>query len=97
MHTHILANAASLQWVVWSTFAALGFLGLLAVVSPKTFEKISSSSSRWVHTERLLAVFDKRVDVDGVVLRHSRLFGFAVLASVFFLAYLYWSYAQVAG
>ena len=97
MSSSIFAATVDVELVVWSTFVAIGLLGLLAVLSPKTFESIASTSSRWVNTEKLVAVLDKRVDVDSVVLKHSRLFGFVVLVSVLFLAYLYWQYLQLAG
>ena len=87
-----LGSFAELSWLVWSLLAVFGLLGLLAVLSPKSFERVSTCGSQWVHTEKLLAVLDRQYDVDGFVLRHCRLFGLLVLAAVAFLAYFYLSY-----
>ena len=69
--------------------AILGAIGLLALISPRLFESVSSSSSRWVDSQKLLSILDKRVDIDHLVLPHCRLLGALVVVSVAVLALLY--------
>ena len=80
-------NLAPVFWV------ALGFValtGTVAVVSPKRFAALATRSNTWVDTNKLLEVFDRRVDVDHLVLPFSRVLGLAVLFAVGLLAFLYW-------
>jgi len=79
--------------IVWEpiALALLGFaglLGLLAVVSPRLFQKLAGQTDRWVDSNRALECLDRRVDIDAYVLPRSRLLGFAVIASVAVLSYL---------
>jgi hypothetical protein len=61
----------------------MGVVGLLAVVNPRWFAVIvSQSNHQWIDTNKVLAPLDKRVNIDPYVLRHSRLLGLAVLATV---------------
>ena len=69
-----------------SVFACVGFL---ALCSPNSFSAISTSSNKWIDTDKLLAVLDKQFDIDQYVLPYSRALGFAVLAAVGVFAYLY--------
>ena len=78
----------SKQVILWSSLGVLGVLGMVAILSPKYFAAISSRSGRWVDTNKLAEVLDKRVDIDHYVLPFSRLLGAAVIASVAVLAYV---------
>jgi hypothetical protein len=79
--------------IVWEPIAFVllglaGLAGLLAVVSPRTFQKLAGQSGRWVDSSRALECLDRKVDIDAYVLPRSRLLGVAVLVSVAVLAYL---------
>jgi hypothetical protein len=67
-------------WIVG--FCLCGALGLMAVAAPRAFQRLAQRSSKWVDSEKLLAVLDKRVDIDAYVLRYTRLFGAAVLCGL---------------
>lgn len=66
-----------------------GLLGLLALVSPRIFARLSTSASQWVDAGRALAFLDRRIDIDEYILPRSRLLGAAVVASVIVLAFFY--------
>lgn len=66
-----------------------GILGLLAIVSPRCFVRTAAACSRWVDSERLLRVFDRRIDVDHWMLPHSRALGALVVLSVLLLGYFW--------
>ena len=66
-----------------------GLLGLLAVVSPQWFGQVATGCSRWIDSDKILAVFDKRIDVDTYFLRHSRILGALVIVSVCVLAWVH--------
>jgi hypothetical protein len=76
------------QAAMWAFLGIVGFLGLLALVSPTRFNALATRSGQWIDTSKLSAVVDKRIDVDRFVLPFSRLLGVAVLASVAVLAYV---------
>jgi hypothetical protein len=78
--------AVDLQPVFWVTMGFLVAIGLLAVVSPTTFTALSSSSNRWVDSEKYLKMLDKRIEIDQYVLPYSRWLGVAVILSVVLLA-----------
>ena len=78
------------QWLIWPLLVGCIVLGIVAVISPNRFRTIASSGARWVDTDKLLQKLDTPFNVDNVVLRHSRVFGVAVLISSLFLAYLFW-------
>lgn len=67
----------------------IGLTGLLALISPRLFESVATSSSRWVDSQKLLAVLDKRIDIDHLVLPYCRILGALVVVSVAVLALLY--------
>jgi hypothetical protein len=67
----------------------IGVTGLVALVSPRLFESLATSSSRWVDSQKLLSVLDKRIDIDHLVLPHCRILGALVVVSVAVLALLY--------
>jgi hypothetical protein len=74
------------QWVVGSLLGIVGVIGLVAVLSPRTFYRLASWSNIWVDTDKLLRVFDVRVDIEHYVLRHSRLFGIVIVGAALTLA-----------
>jgi hypothetical protein len=78
----------SKQSILWGTLAFLGLIGLIAIVSPRRFEKLATRSGKWVDTNKLAEVLDKRVDIDHYVLPFSRLLGVAVILSVAVLSYV---------
>jgi hypothetical protein len=80
------------RWFILPALAVMVLIGLTAFFSPKQFAAISKASSQWVDTQRYWDVLDKRVDVDRVALRHSRLFGLVVVAGALLLAWVYWVY-----
>jgi hypothetical protein len=67
----------------------IGLIGLLALVSPRLFESIATNSSRWVDSQKLLAVLDKRIDIDHLILPYCRVLGALVVVSVAVLALMY--------
>jgi hypothetical protein len=76
----------------WQSCAATmlifsGTCGLIAVISPDRFKALSSLGSRWVDTSHISQWLDLRIDVDGYVLRHPRMFGFIVSISAIYLAF----------
>lgn len=79
---------ADLRPLMWVLLASAGLLGLFALINPKGFRKLSSEGSRWIDTQKLVALLDKRVDVDQKILPHSRLLGGMVVASVMVLGWL---------
>ena len=66
----------------WILLASAGVAGLVALVSPKTFQRVAEFGGAWFDSGKMLAQLDKPIDVDRLVLPHSRLLGAAVLASV---------------
>jgi len=87
---HGLLFSVQLAWepIALALLAFAGLLGLLAVVSPRLFQKLAGQTDRWVDTNRALECLDRKVDIDAYVLPRSRLLGVAVLASVAVLSYL---------
>jgi hypothetical protein len=83
-----LLGYTSKQIILWSTLGVLGAIGMVAILSPKCFEALASRGGRWVDTNKLAEVLDRRVDIDRYVLPFSRLLGAAVIASVAVLAYV---------
>ena len=63
--------------------------GLLAIVSPRMFGRISARLGGWVDSAKALVVFDKQFAVDDYILRHSRLLHLMVVASVCCLWFLW--------
>ena len=77
-----------MQMWTWVGLGVTGAAGLLAVISPRWFQRVACRSSCWIDTNKALAVFDKRVDIDSYVVPYSRLLGLAVLLAVITLAVL---------
>lgn len=80
-----------LELLIWFLLTVTGAFGLLAVVSPRLFDSIAARGGTWIDSAKFLAVFDKRIDIDGPLLQHSRVFGVAVVTAVLFLGYSLWT------
>jgi hypothetical protein len=76
-----------LDVLVFAVLSLAGIVGLLAIFRPQTFVRTAAACSRWVDSERLLRIFDKRFDVDRWFLPHCRLLGLLVVLSISLLAY----------
>ena len=61
--------------------------GAVAVVSPKRFQKLADYSARWIETDGISKWLDRRIDLDGYVLRHPRAFGAITSVSSIYLIY----------
>lgn len=83
---------ATLFWqtLLFASLGIVGLAGLLALISPRLFATVATSSSRWINTRRFLDYFDRQVNVDRLILPHSRLLGGLVLASVAILGYVFY-------
>ncbi len=69
-------------WLPWTAIAVIALLtavGLLALLSQKWFTTVSKIAARWFDTNSWLRRGDRLIDVDEMVLKHSRLFGGVVL------------------
>ena len=66
---------------------AAGIFGLVALVSPQSFKRMAEFGGRWLDSSKITAQLDRRIDVDRLVLPHSRMLGAAVLASVAILCF----------
>ena len=73
--------------ICWILLASSGILGLVALLSPKTFERIAIFGSRWIDSRKIIERLDKPIDVDRHLLAHSRKFGTAVLVAVAILGF----------
>ena len=66
----------------WTLLSCAGIVGLVALISPQTFQSLSKRGGRWLDSEKMLARLDKRIDVDQAILPHSLVLGAAVVATV---------------
>jgi len=74
----------------WAFLVSAAVAGLVALISPRTFVRLSAQSSRWLDASKVLRWLDQtRFNVDPLVLPFSRLLGGITLASVALLAYLF--------
>lgn len=84
-------NSTSLQvfWEnsSWFLLVSAGLLGVVALVSPKTFRSLAEQGGQWLDSGKLLEKLDKRIDVDRLVLPYSRILGAAVIATVAVLCF----------
>jgi hypothetical protein len=75
-------NVVSHPLVFWTVTGLIGLFGFLAVMFPHRFTSVARSSATWVDTSHVLSVLDRRVEVDGAVLRHPRAFGLFLLTGL---------------
>ena len=71
----------------WILLALAGLVGLVALVSPKTFRSVAEFGGRWLDSEKLLAKLDRKIDVDRLVMPYSRWLGAAVVAAIAILCF----------
>lgn len=72
-------------------FGIFGLLGVVAVVSPKHFERLANVSSHWVDSSKLFAFLERRYDIDSYILPYSRVLGVLMLLSLGMIgAYIFW-------
>ena len=71
--------------VYWSLLWFCFGHGMLAMVKPKWFVWLCERSSRWINSGWCLPLIDRPYDIDEPVLRHTRIFGGAILGSSMFL------------
>ena len=69
-----------------SLLGLCGIVGLVAVVSPKTFALVAETGGLWVTKPKSSALFESPIDIDQFVIRHSRQFGSMVTMVVVYLA-----------
>jgi hypothetical protein len=67
--------------VTWSLLGLAGVVGMVALVSPRTFSKLATGGSRWIDTQRVIAKLDEPINVDHYILPYSRVLGAAVIIS----------------
>ncbi len=70
-----------------SLLGLCGIVGLVAVVSPKTFALVAETGGIWVTKPKSTTFFESRIDIDQFVIRHSRQFGSMVTLGVVYLAF----------
>jgi hypothetical protein len=79
-----LLAVTEVRWlpIAWTVLALFSVLGGLALVSPRLFATLALRGGRWVETDPLLNKLNTRVDIDELVLPHSRWLGAATLGAV---------------
>src|SRR5690242_15115205 len=75
------------QPLCMAVLALSAICGAIAMASPQRFRAIAVYSARWIETERISKWLDRRIDIDGYVLRHPRTFGAIATLSALYLAY----------
>ena len=75
------------QSLCMAILALSAICGAIAMASPKRFRALAAYSARWIDTEGIGKWLDRRIDVDGYVLRHPRAFGAIATLSALYLAY----------
>ena len=78
--------------VAWTLLGLFGFLGLLAILSPRLFASLAVRGGRWVDTDKVINKLNTRVDIDEHILPHSRLLGAAVVVAVGLLGFMLWKF-----
>ena len=80
------------ETILWLTLAMISFAGLLALLSPARFRSLSTKSNTWVDSNKALAGLDKKVDLDELIMPHTRWLGAVVLAAVGVIGYFLSAY-----
>lgn len=91
MFEFMVASVSGLGWVILFLIGWAGAMGAIALCCPDTFAVLAQRGGTWVDTSDLLKKLDERIDIDQHVLRYSRIFGIAVVASAIFLGYVYFT------
>ena len=70
----------ALSWLGIIALSITITCGITATLCPARFAKTARFWGRWIETRPTIPVADHRVDIDEFVLRHTRVFGVAVLS-----------------
>ena len=76
-----------LSLIIAIALGSVSIIGLIAIINPRLFQNIATTTSTWIDTNYLYDIFDRRYNIDDHVLRHSRTLGFTVLLATSILAY----------
>ncbi|MBN1853608.1 MAG: diguanylate cyclase [Pirellulales bacterium] len=71
-------------------------VGALALASPKLFSVVAEVGGIWINTPKSSLIFDKSINIDRFVIKHSRKFGFLVIVVVTYLAIFFLGYIDHA-
>ncbi len=63
MITAVIA-VTSKQATLWTALGLFACIGVVAIISPRLFGVLATRSGRWIDTNKLFEVFDKRFDID---------------------------------
>lgn len=86
-----VAQPQVMTLVFWLLLAVAGLPALIALVNPRLFARLDSTGNQWFDSAKVLALLDRRVDVDHLLLPFSRLLGAAAVAALATLGcLLYW-------
>lgn len=83
--------------VLLCLLALAAVVGAIGAASPRALATLAAAGNRWVDTWHFFRVpetslvrrLDKWIELDGLVLRHSRAFGIALLAAALLLGSFY--------
>jgi len=75
--------------VIWTALGAVALIGMIAMVSPRTFESLNKGGSHWIDTSKLLSKLDRPIDVDKYILPFSRWLGAAAVVAAVVIGILY--------
>ncbi len=84
-----MSDLTALDLIVPALLAVAGLLGAVAILSPRLFALTAKKGATWIDSDQCFRLLDRRLDVDEFVLRHSRIFGTLVVASVAVLSIVY--------
>lgn len=74
---------------MFSLYALAGAVGVVALSSPKLFAVAAEKGGLWLAPPKTATVYQKPIDIDQFVVRHSRKFGALVVTVVAFLSLLF--------
>ena len=74
--------------IAYGCLAVAGFFGLLAVVSPRWFIKLSTKANTWIDTSKFCEFIEKPIEVDIMAIRHCRAFGGILLVAAAVVAFV---------
>jgi len=73
-----------LSWLGIIALSATFTCGITATLFPARFANTARFWSQWIETRPMVPFADHRVDIDEFVLRHTRVFGVAILSAASF-------------
>ena len=83
----LLAAAAKPLLMLFFSLTAL--VGLLALISPRSFALVVEKANCWIDTSKFFSFLEKRIDLDHYAVRHSRVTGILVLVGTAILGWVY--------